>query len=46
MAETKTEIIRLRVTEEQKKKIQEAAKAESRTVSNFLLSAVLEKLKY
>lgn len=45
MAETKTEVIRLRVTEEQKKQIQAAAEAENRTVSNFLLAAVLEKIK-
>lgn len=45
MAETKTEVIRLRVTAEQKAQIQKAADAENRTVSNFLLTAAMEKLK-
>lgn len=45
MAEVKTEVIRLRVTTEQKKLIQEAAADQNRTVSNFLLNLILDKIK-
>lgn len=45
MADIKTEVIRLRVTEDQKKQIQAAAESENRTLSNYLLAAALEKLK-
>lgn len=44
MAENKTEVIRLRVTESQKKQIQAVAEAENRTVSNYILMALMEKL--
>lgn len=42
MADTKTEVIRLRVTAEQKEQIQKAAEAENRTVSNYILTKLLK----
>lgn len=42
MAETKTEVIRLRVTAEQKSQIQKAAEAENRTLSNYILTVLLK----
>lgn len=42
MAETKTEVIRLRVTAEQKAQIQKAAEAENRTLSNYILTVLLK----
>lgn len=45
MQDTKTETIRLRVSEDMKKQIQKAAEAENRTLSNYILTAILEKMK-
>lgn len=45
MAETKTEVIRLRVTAEQKAQIQKAAEAENRTLSNYILTVLLNNAK-
>lgn len=42
MAETKTEVIRLRVTTEQKAQIQKAAASENRTLSNYILTVLLK----
>lgn len=42
MSETKTEVIRLRVTAEQKAQFQKAAESKNRTLSNYILTVLLK----
>lgn len=41
----KTEVIRLRVTPELKQKVEDAAKAENRSITNYIENVILKALE-